>query len=79
MNGQVVYLSPVKPEAFELFRDYPDMMTRKQAAEALQVDPKTVSRLIDRGELRAIHIGRNVRIPKTYLLEYVQGGANEVL
>jgi len=72
MHPQVVYLSPVKPESFELFRDVPDMATKKQAADALQVDPKTITRLIDRGELKAVHIGRSVRIPKTALLEYVE-------
>jgi excisionase family DNA binding protein len=37
-------------------------LTIRNAAERLQVSERTVSRLIVSGELKAIHIGRSVRI-----------------
>jgi excisionase family DNA binding protein len=37
-------------------------MTRRQAAEALGVSIDTIANLIDAGELRAIRIGKSVRL-----------------
>lgn len=38
-------------------------ITVNQAAEALAVNQLTIRRLIDRGELPAIYVGRAIRIP----------------
>jgi excisionase family DNA binding protein len=38
------------------------LLTIKDVAELLQVSTRTVQRLIDRGELAAVRIGRSVRI-----------------
>jgi excisionase family DNA binding protein len=38
------------------------LLTRQQAAEMLAVSVDTVARLIDRGELRPVRIGRSVRV-----------------
>lgn len=43
-------------------------------AEILHVAPKTVYRLIGRGELRAVHVGRAVRVLKSDLVAYLRGG-----
>ena len=40
----------------------PQALTIRNVAERLQVSERTVSRLIVSGELKAIHIGRSVRI-----------------
>ena len=39
------------------------LYTVDQAAELLQLHPVTVRRMIARGDLRAIHIGKTVRVP----------------
>jgi excisionase family DNA binding protein len=52
------------------FADLPDVMTTAQAAQALQVDSKTVRAMIRRGELRAVRCGRLIRVPKTALAEF---------
>ena len=40
----------------------PQALTIRDVAERLQLSQRTVTRLIISGELRAIHIGRSVRI-----------------
>lgn len=42
-----------------------------QLADAWQVDPKTVRRLIWKGELGCVHIGRAVRITREQLDAYL--------
>ena len=50
-------------------------LTRHQAASVLNVSVKSVDRAISRGTLRAVRIGRLVRIPRDALDELLQGGA----
>lgn len=47
-------------------------MTVEEAAERLRVDPKTVYRLINMGELKAILIGRVYRVEEEDLDEFKQ-------
>jgi len=75
MAGHVVYLSETPPESGRtLFDDVPHVMERKVAAELLGVDVKTISREIQRGKLKCFHVGRNVRITRDALIEYVKEG-----
>jgi excisionase family DNA binding protein len=43
----------------------------QDVARFLDVSPTTVARLIDRGELRAVRIGRARRIPTVDAVEFV--------
>ena len=52
------------------------VLSRKEAAERLQVSVDTVARLIALGELTAIRIGRAVRIPAADLDRLLRNGAN---
>ena len=45
---------------------------KKQVAELLNVSTKTISRLIAKGELPIIQIGRNIRIKKSDVFEFVE-------
>lgn len=49
--------------------------TRDQAARQLDVSIRHVDRLIKLGQLRAVRIGRLIRIPRDALDELLQGGA----
>jgi excisionase family DNA binding protein len=40
----------------------PSLLTIEDVAEILKLSTRSVRRLIDRGELAAVHIGRSVRI-----------------
>ena len=67
-------LSPDTPH-FEdgvSFDDELDGMTVFEVAERLGVVPATIRREIKRGKLKAIHVGRSVRITKAALLKYVK-------
>ena len=46
--------------------------TIEEAAQVLTVSPRTIRRVIGRGELRPLYIGRAVRIPVIVLEEYVR-------
>ncbi|SEC89202.1 DNA binding domain-containing protein, excisionase family [Streptomyces sp. 3213] len=43
--------------------------TITEAAEVLHVDPRTVRRAIDRGELPAVRVGQQLRVPVAWLRE----------
>lgn len=46
--------------------------TVQEVAEILKVKPLTIYRLIDRKELKAFKVGRNVRIKQEDLDEYIE-------
>lgn len=48
--------------------------TRKQVAELMKVSPQTVTREIMRGNLQAVKVGRQYRIPEASLRDYVNRG-----
>ena len=47
-------------------------LTTLEVSERLQVSPRTVQRLIQRGELKAFRVGRQVRIPELALKEMLE-------
>jgi excisionase family DNA binding protein len=50
------------------------LMTVKDAAALLRVSTKTVRRLVERGELQVVRIGRSVRLRKSDVLEIIEQG-----
>lgn len=50
---------------------YNDVLTCKQVAEILSISPATVHELIGKGSLYAVKVGKNYRIPKIKVLEYL--------
>ena len=48
-----------------------DVNTRKETAEYFGVDPKTISREIQRGNLKCIHVGRSIRITRQQIATYI--------
>ena len=74
MTGRFVYLSETPPEADNtLYSDIPVSSSRKQVAELFGCDVKTISREIQRGNLKCFHVGRNVRISREHVIEYMRG------
>jgi excisionase family DNA binding protein len=51
----------------------PQFLTIKQLAELLQVTPRTISRMLARGDLKPLRIGRYVRIPMSEVERLVRG------
>lgn len=48
-----------------------------EAARILKVNPKTIRRMIDRGELISHKVGRQHRIPRAQLEKFLDGGQLE--
>jgi excisionase family DNA binding protein len=51
----------------------PFLMTIAEAATALRVSTKTVRRMLDRGELRRVNVGRLIRIRAAEIGRYIEG------
>ncbi len=50
------------------------MLTIAELAQHLQVSTVTVRRMIKAGNLKAVHIGRNVRIPAAEVTRIMDSG-----
>lgn len=58
--------------SYNLFlKEYPDVLTTKDLQSILGISGKTVFRLLHSGQIKSIKVGRNFRIPKIYLLQYL--------
>lgn len=48
------------------------LLTLQQVADRLQVSMSTVRRLVDAGKLKAVRIGRNLRVRPEDLAAYIE-------
>ena len=53
------------------FRGYPDLMTPEIARSILQVGRSTMYKLLKNEEISSIRVGQKYRIPKAYLISYL--------
>ena len=51
--------------------DYPDVLTPEELQSFLAVGRSTIYSLLKSGDLHSIRIGRQYRIPKQYILQYL--------
>ena len=56
----------------EIFSDYPDVLTVEDLSRMLGISTKTAYKLLKEQKIKSITIGRTYRIPKVYLLQYLQ-------
>lgn len=56
----------------KMFKEYPDILTPEQAAEALCISKNSVYRLIREQALGCKKVGRKILIPKICLQAYVR-------
>jgi len=54
-----------------VLRDYPDVLCVPQVSAILGVSTKTVYKLLNIGALPSIKVGREFKIPKVYMLQYL--------
>ena len=54
-----------------MFREFPDVMSLKEACKILGISKKTGYKLIATGQLHALKVGRSYRVPKIYLFTYL--------
>ena len=57
----------------ELLKKYPAALSISDVAEILNVTPATVRRHIKKNDLPHIKLGRLVRIPKDFLIDFLHG------
>lgn len=55
-----------------IFKNYPDVLNVKQVSEIFDVSTKTIYKQIKNGELQCIKVGREFRIPKIAILNYIK-------
>lgn len=55
-----------------MFHEYPDIMSVKQAAAALQVCTKSIYKLVNENIIPVVRIGKKILIPKYALVRYIQ-------
>jgi len=61
-----------------MFKEYPDIMTIPQVAEALKIGRKAAYALVNGNLLGHIRIGRNIKVPKEMLVEFVKTARNNI-
>ena len=54
------------------FRSYPDLLNVPQVGEILGVSTKTVYRLLRQNKIASLRVGREFRVPKVHLMQYVR-------
>jgi excisionase family DNA binding protein len=54
----------------------PEVLTAREAAAILRVGRNQLYQAIGRGQLRAVRIGRSIRIPKQALLDLLGSGSS---
>ena len=54
------------------YEHIPDVLTIPELQKVLRVGRSTAYRLIKTSELRCIRIGRSIRIPREYVLEFIE-------
>ena len=59
-----------------MLKDYPDVMDIGQMCEALGGSTKAGYKLLKDGKIECLKIGRAYRIPKAYILRYLQISGN---
>lgn len=50
----------------------PDIVTIKELAEFLKISVSTIRRAIDSGELKAFKAGKNIRIERESVIEWLE-------
>lgn len=55
----------------ELFSDYPDVVTVEQLMKMLQIGQVLAYRLVKKGIIKSRKVGREYKIPKTAVIDYL--------
>jgi excisionase family DNA binding protein len=62
-------VAPSRPQSQPRGTGTTALLTTREAADLLHVHPRTVQRLVERGELAAVHVGTAVRFDRTDLAD----------
>ena len=59
--------------AMELFQAYPDVLTVEEVQTALRIGKNQAYALIHNNTIKHVKIGRNIKVPKVYLIDFLLG------
>lgn len=54
-----------------MLENYNDVLQIKDIMDILEIGRNSAYKLISNGSIKSLRIGRNIRIPKIYLLDYL--------
>lgn len=60
----------------EMFKDYPDILSVDQLQEMLCIGPVLAYNLVKKGVIPAMKIGREYKIPKAQVINYILKGCD---
>ena len=61
-----------------MFKNYPDVLTISQVAEALGIGKKAAYDLVNQHILACVRIGKTIKVPKFALVEFMGTARNNV-
>lgn len=56
----------------EIFSNFPDVLTVEDLSRMLGISTKTAYKLLKEKKIKSVTIGRTYKIPKVYVLQYLQ-------
>lgn len=68
-NDEKEYKTEIKSD--EIFADYPDVVTVDQLMKMLQIGQVLAYRLVKSGEIKSRKVGREYKIPKKNVIQYL--------
>ena len=54
-----------------IFQQYPDILTIAEMQKALSIGRTMAYRLINSGQIKHMRIGKTIKIPKRFLIDYI--------
>ena len=61
-----------KKQAYKtMFKEYPDVLNIEGMSSILEISVKTAYKLLQRGDIGHLKVGREYRIPKVHLIDYL--------
>lgn len=61
----------------EMFKDYPDVVSVGQLKEMLQIGQVLAYKLVKEGEIKSRKVGREYKILKSTIIEYLSRGCSQ--
>ena len=55
-----------------VFKKFPDVLSVNQLCEVLHLSKPSIYKLLESGELKSLRVGAKYKIPKVYVMEYMQ-------
>lgn len=60
----------------ENYEQFPEILTVPEVAHILRIGRNTAYQLVADENIRCVHIGRSIRIPRTALIQFLESAPN---